>query len=219
MQKLSSPIKLIKDSVKIFFTKENLRYFVSIYLVLALFQVLTYFQGSVINTSTGNIKNVPVVFVVVILNFIVYLLTTIAGIVAVKQVINGEEFNIKETFLFAWKNLWGFFLVSALVFLAIFGGMILLIIPGIIFGVWFAFAKFIYVDTGLGAKTVMGKSRELVKGRFWAILGRFIVFGVFSGLVSFVFSGIPYGIGSDIISLAGVLFILPSYLMYRELSV
>jgi hypothetical protein len=65
----------------------------------------------------------------------------------------------------------------------------------------------------------MGKSRELVKGRFWAILWRIFVFELFSGLVGFTLSAIPFGIGSDLITLAGVLFMLPIFLLYKELSV
>jgi hypothetical protein len=221
MQKLSSPIKLIEDSFKIFFVKENLLYFGSIYLILIPFQIFQYFQGSMLGINVENFKFTPMVGVaggVNLLYFFVYLLTSIAGIVAVKQVITKKPFNFKDTMIFAWKNLWGFSIVSGLVFLATMGGLILLIIPGIIFGIWFSFAKFIFVDKGLGAKASMGMSRGLVKGRFWAILVRFVVFGLFGGIMGVAASSIPYGIGSFVVTLLGALFILPPYLLYRELS-
>jgi hypothetical protein len=213
MQKLSSPIKLIKDSFEIFFEKKNLVYFASIYLLLIPFQILFSFQGS--------IKYVPLIGVVILVNIlylVVYLLTLVAGISAVRRVIAKEPLDLKKTYVFAWKNLWKFSLLATLVFLATFGGFILLIIPGIIIGVWLSFANFVFIDQGLGVKASMGKSRELVKGRFWAVFGRLFVFGLFSGLVGIMVSVVPFGIGSGIVNLAGALFILPSFLLYKELS-
>lgn len=221
MKKLSSPIKLIKDSFKIFFEKKNLVYFASIYLAITLFQVFSYFQGYFINTSSPSSELTPLVgtiFVIGILNFIVYILTLVAGIFAVKNVVAGDSLNFKKTLLFAWKNIWKFFLLTILVFLATLGGLVLLIIPGIIFGIWFAFSGFAFVDKGLGVKASMGKSRELVKGRFWQVFYRLLIFGLFSGLVSAVASAIPFGIGSMTVTLAGALFMLPSFLLYKELS-
>lgn len=221
MKKLSSPFELIKDSVTIFFRKENLRYFVSIYLAVALFQVLSYIQNYFVNVNPSDFKPTPligVIAVIGILNFVVYILTLVAGIFAVKNVIAGKIIGFKKTLIFAWQNGWKFFLLIVLVFLATFGGLILLVIPGIIFGIWFAFASFMFVDKSLGIKDSMSKSRELVKGRFWQVFYRLLIFGLFSSLVSVVASAVPFGIGSVAVTLAGALFVLPSYLLYKELS-
>ena len=214
MKKLSSPVKLIKDSFKVFFEKKNLVYFASIYLLLIPFQILFYFQG--------DVKSTPLIGVVVLVNILylfVYLLTLAAGISAIKRVVDKEPLDVKKTFVFAWKNLWKFSILVTLVFLATLGGVLLLIIPGIIFGVWLSFSNFVFIDKGLGAKASMGKSRELVKGKFWAVFGRLFIFGLFSGLAGGVVSVIPFGIGSALVALAGALFMLPSYLLYKELSV
>ncbi len=50
-------------------------------------------------------------------------------------------------------------------------GFILLIIPGIIFLYWFALAPYVLVDQDLGVIESLKKSRELVKGKFWEIIG------------------------------------------------
>jgi hypothetical protein len=221
MKKLSSPFKLIKDSFKIFFKKENLRYFALVYIAVTIFQAPSYFQGYFVNTNSTDFKFTPligIVFVIGILNFVVYILTSIAGIFAVKNVVAGKTLDFRSTAIFAWKNGWRFFLLIVLVFLATFGGLILLIIPGIIFGIWFAFAGFIFVDKGLGIKASMGRSRELVKNRFWQVFYRLLVFGLFSGLVNVAASAVPFGVGSVVVTLAGALFILPSYLLYKELE-
>jgi hypothetical protein len=204
--KLSSPIKLIKDSFKIFFERKNIVYFISIYLVMVPFRILE------------SISFTTPIVVVNILHFVVYLLTSIAGILAVKKVVDNERLNFKDTMFFAWKNLWGFFLLSALLLIIILGGSVLLIIPGLIFSTWFSFANFVFVDQGLGVKASLGKSRELVKGRFWAVFGRIFVFGFLSGLIGLAVLKIPFGIGPVISTLASALFVLPYYLLYKEIN-
>jgi hypothetical protein len=216
MQKLSSPIRLIDESFKIFFAKENIFYFISIYLILIPFQVFSYFQNSLESTPYAII-----VVIVNILALIAYFLTSIAGILAVKRVIDGGQLNYKDTMASAWKNLWRYFLLSALLFLITLGGTILLIIPGIIFSIWFSFSGFVFIDQGLGIKASLSRSRQLFKGRFWSVYWRIIVFGIFFGLVTglvFLLSLIPFGIGSSIYTLAGAFYIIPYYLLYKELD-
>lgn len=213
MQKLSSPFKLIEDSIKIFFDKKNLVYLMLIYVLLVPFQVFQYFRESLNLTSLSG-----VIAAIDILYLVIYLFISLAGILAVKKVVDSENLSIKETFTLSWKRLWGFFLVSVLVFLVDLGGTILLVIPGIIFAIWFSFSTFVFVDKELGTKASMSKSRALVKGRFWAILGRFIIFGLFGATLGLAASYIPYNIGSYILTLLGALTILPSYLLYKEIS-
>jgi hypothetical protein len=213
MQKLSSPFKLIESSIKIFFDKKNLIYFILVYAVLVPFQAFQYFRESLnLTLLSGVIATVDILYLVI------YLLISLAGIMAVKKVVDNENLSIKETFVLSWKKLWGFFLVSVLVFLVDLGGTILLIIPGIIFAIWFSFSTFVFVDKELGVKASMSKSKALVKGRFWAILGRFIIFGLFGAVLGLAASYIPYSIGSYILTLLGALTILPSYLLYKELN-
>jgi hypothetical protein len=212
MKKLSSPVKLIKDSFKIFFEKKNLIYFASIYLILIPFQIILSFQG--------NEKFAPFIGIFIPI-FLVYLVVSVlvmaAGISAIKRVIAKEPLDIKKTYIFAWNNLWKFSILAILIFLATFGGLLLLIIPGIIFGIWFSFANFIFIDKGLEPRAAMSKSRELVKGRFWAVFGRLFVFGLFSGIAGAIVSAVPLGIGPMLATLAGSLFMLPSFLLYKEL--
>lgn len=87
-----------------------------------------------------------------------------------------------------------------------------------IFVVWFTFSRFIYIDQKLGVRASLRTSRELVKGKFWAVVGRLFVFGLFTPLLGFIVSIIPYGMGGVVTALFGALFVLPYFLLYRELS-
>lgn len=87
-----------------------------------------------------------------------------------------------------------------------------------IFVVWLAFSRFVYIDQELGVKASLRTSRELVKGRFWKVLGRLFVFMLFVMISRIIFSLVPYGIGGVIFTISGGLFLLPYFLLYRELG-
>lgn len=65
-----------------------------------------------------------------------------------------------------------FFLTSLLVGLAVMGGLILLIIPGFIFMVWYGKSTWVAINENLGAVASMKKSKAYVKGNFWPVVGR-----------------------------------------------
>lgn len=217
--KITGPIELIKKSVQIFFEKKNLIYFLKIYSPLIPFAVISAIQNY-LNTS-----NYPLVswvsgmlLFIGVASLIVYFWVGLAGIYAISGVYSGNILSIKGVYEAAWHSLWKFSLLSILLFLILLGGTLLLIIPGIIFGIWYSFSKFAFVD-GSGIKDSLTRSKRLVVGKFWKIFGRLIVFGLFAALAQILIGSIPYGIGSLIITLFGALFVLPSYLLYRELSI
>jgi len=87
-----------------------------------------------------------------------------------------------------------------------------------VFTVRLAFSRFVFIDENLGIKASLTESMNLVKGKYWAILGRLLVFGVISWIIRIILSQIPYGIGLVVMILCGGLFILPTYLLYKEIS-
>src|SRR5438552_3168370 len=61
--------------------------------------------------------------------------------------------------------------VDLLFGVAIAVGLVLLIVPGIIFFTWFALAGPIVELEGRGVRSALRRSRALVRGRFWTVLG------------------------------------------------
>lgn len=230
MQKLSSPIDLIKKSFRIFFKKENLRNFLKIYIILVPFAIFSLVQSRLVNINAENLNLSKVSFplaqygwllgIIVIINLINVMVSfwvSVAGIKLVSEVLGGNTVSIRETFRFAWKKLWVFFLLSVLVGLITGLGFLLLIIPGILFLVWFRFSAFELITKKVGVMGAISGSRKLVSGRFWQVFGRIIVFGLFGTLVQFVFWSVPLGIGDILLPLFGALLILPYFLLYKEL--
>lgn len=67
--------------------------------------------------------------------------------------------------------------VTVLQTLAIAGGFILLIIPGIIFAIWFIFSNMVVVSEGLRGTAALKESKKYVTGNWWAIFIRMLLLG------------------------------------------
>jgi hypothetical protein len=128
---------------------------------------------------------VPVAAVMVVLGILVLVGVIYVGawgavamVAAAKEAIDGQVVKVKETYGKAkplvWKYVWVMFLVSMVVS----GGWLLLLVPGIVFGIWFFAAQFVVVDEGLGGMAAMMKSKAYVKGHAAGVFGRMFVFGL-----------------------------------------
>ncbi len=218
MEKLSSPFDLIKKAVNIFAKKENLLFLIKIYLPVAVFSAITVAQ-SFLPASIKNSNSVGLaMFLVLLLSLFVGVFVAASGIIALGKVVSGGDLSVKNTFKSAWKSYWIFLLLSGVLTLIYIFGFVLLIVPGILFVVWFAFSRFMAIEKGFGVKQSLSKSKELVKGVYWKILGRLIVFGAFTMAVQMVLSVIPYGLGSIVSTLCGGADMRPLYLLYKELD-
>jgi len=220
MKKLTSPFQLIKKSVDIFSKKENFLFLIRIYIPVAVFSVLSVAQSNFPDSFKNS--NVVLLTIVAAILQLLYLLTGVlvsaAGIIAIGKIVDGKKATIKEIFMTAKKSYWMFLLLSIVIALAYGFGFILLVVPGLLFAVWFAFSKFLMIEKGTGIKESLLKSKELAKGNYWKILGRLVIFGLFLIIVEMALGIIPFGIGTVLASLCGALFMLPTYLLYRELS-
>lgn len=65
----------------------------------------------------------------------------------------------------------GLFIVNLIVTLVVGVGLLLLIVPGLIFLYWFIFAPLVYVDKDIGILESLGESKRLVKGKLVELLG------------------------------------------------
>jgi hypothetical protein len=87
-----------------------------------------------------------------------------------------------------WPRMW---LVNFLSGLAIIFGLLLLVIPGVIFLVRYMFAGCYAVDDGRKATNALGASYQLCKGHFWLVLGMMVLTWVIVTLPMF---GVGFGL-------------------------
>jgi hypothetical protein len=220
MEKLTSPFDIIKKSWGIFTKRENLIYLIKIYSPIGFLAVIslafTYVPllTKFFETYSGNI-------VMSIFNFLFAILAifiNLSGIIAVTAIIGGQTPTIESIYKKALSKYLKFLLLTIVVYIIFALGIVLLIVPFILFMTWFAFSMFIYVERGTGIRASLSESKKLVKGRFWKIFVRISAFGLFSVLSQIVLSFLPLGMGTIAYYLIGGLFLLPQILLYKEVT-
>ncbi len=95
----------------------------------------------------------------------------------------------KETFSASSNLIWPVIYVSFLVTLIVLGGTLLLIIPGIIFAVWYSFAFYTVIFENARGFNALSSSKSLVVGRLWPIMWRLaittLIFGFINSALSY----------------------------------
>lgn len=99
---------------------------------------------------------------------------------------NGETTKFTDIFQ-EYKLFFPYLGVTILTFLAAVGGLILLIVPGLIWGIRFSLSPIILVDKKIGPIMAMKESYAMTKGLFWKLLGFWIVIALINlaGMVAF----------------------------------
>ncbi len=175
---------------------------------------------------------VGIIFALIALIFIIYLgiWGTVAGIVAIKD--HAERVEWKEAYRRSRPLVNVFFTTGFLAGLAVLGGMILLIIPGIIFAIWFSQSNYVVVEEGLGNTAALKRSKYYVKGRMMEIIGKFVYIGLITlglyilvGIFTAIVSGLS-GVKGEHLSWISNIFSLIwtpvvtvyGYLLYKALK-
>lgn len=99
------------------------------------------------------------------------LLTAPAYTLIILAAVDGNKLGVRESLKNATPYIWRMLGLAILLILAVVGGLILFIIPGLIFMAWFSLASYILVSENLGIIDSMKRSKELVRGRVWEMWG------------------------------------------------
>jgi hypothetical protein len=132
---------------------------------------------------------------------------------AIVCAVSDETLGIRDSLEAGSKKLWSFIWIFLILGYIVTGGFLLVVIPGIIFSVWFFFSQFILAREDERGMNALLKSKEYVKGySFDVFLRMFIIW-----IISAVIGSIPF-IGW-ILSLFFVPFaMIFSFLIYEDLK-
>jgi hypothetical protein len=147
-------------------------------------------NGVVIETATWAVGIAGLV--AALGGVVMFLVLTGAITRAVAAEVAGEDPGVEQSYRFGFHRFWSVLLVSVLVGLAIIGGLILFIIPGIYIGVRLAVSIEALVIEGRRGTQAMGRSWELVGGHWWHAFGTLVVAGLLTGVVNAVITA-PFG--------------------------
>lgn len=217
---MKSPTEYIREAWAIYTKKENFVFFARMMAVLAILSTVIGFISSYFYPAdylkNSDFSNIPM-----LIGFIS--ITLLAGIIGLWSqtttyfAILKMGSQEKEVFKLGYKYAGEFLLVSLAIGIIVMFGAVLLVFPAIIFGVWYSFSLWLVLDKDLRLRDSLKQSKALVKGKFWKVLGRSIVFGFFTVIISAILTAIPYA-GPLAVTFVAPLFMLPFYLLYKDLS-
>jgi hypothetical protein len=169
----SNPFELLRPGYE--GAKLNLK--VYLLLILALIGVF----GGLALVAYLLFKVMPIVAVVLGFAAFIFLMIYIAPIpyrlvlaMARHKKVDFDKVTARDLSL-GWKVTW----TQLLAGLIIIGGFILLIVPGLIFSVWYRYVPLVVVDEGLTGMAALRRSKQLVANRFWDAAGANTVVSVF----------------------------------------
>ncbi len=225
-KKLPGLVDIIRSSFFIFFKKHNFFYLLKIVLLnfgitLALMLPIMLFASVFSDESVvQNIGPAVTIFVPTIafaIAMIIWgLLMQATIVVGVSKVVSGTTPTVKETVKIAWGKLGRYFLTNLVTGLIIVVGLLFLIVPGIIFAVWYSFSQYLVITKDIRPIDALKASKALVSGYFWPVLGRTLGIMVFFVIVQIALNFIPV-LGPLAVILLAPYFVLAPYLVFDGL--
>jgi len=167
-----SPVVQMPGVIELFtegweFARTNLPLVAILSTPFVLIEILTYMN--IIQPSTSLQIAVGVVSFIAV---IVYLLLVGAALYMVGH--TSESATFTQGFSWAKTHFWSLLWLSALTGAIIWGGFILLIIPGIIISIYIVLSQMALVLEGKTGLSALLRSRELVYGNWWPVFGRIL---------------------------------------------
>mgnify|MGYP001580926209 CR=1 FL=1 len=154
--------------------KSNLGFFIGLLIVVILIGIV---PGIIADLLA---KDAPVLSIII--SIASWVLQLVIGMGLIKIALRfcdkekGEFAELFSCFPLFFKYLFG----SILCMLIVLGGMILLIIPGIIWSIKFQFFTYFIIDKGLGPIEALKRSSAITKGAKWDLF----IFGLLLGLIN-----------------------------------
>jgi hypothetical protein len=231
--KLTPVLTILEEAIKIWW--KNLKKIIMVYLWGALFAlipvaiVLAVISLNIwVKGNLGLIIASSVIIIAGILMAAYFLIRGYMGIfILVKDNYIGKELDI---FKATRKLFWPYLGLTVLTSIFILLWTLLLIIPGIIFSVFYSLACYVFFFEGKKGMAAIRRSTELVKNYWWPVFGRFIVVTIAIWLLMMVVSLPLAGVSEDSLFfhfwniliqtvnfLVGPIVLLFSYRIYQDL--
>jgi len=115
-------------------------------------------------------------------NFLFTILNLFLGVLIsaglLSTALSKSKFSFKELMQNGKSTYWKFFGFSLVLMIFVLLLTLLLIIPGLIFGIYWIFAACIFLEKKENIKNSLKKSKEMVKGRWWKTFGFYLLLGL-----------------------------------------
>jgi hypothetical protein len=157
---------------------------------------LVYYKPGITTTNNAVGGSIMLVIALVALIALIYISVWAAASLLVVIRDRSETLTFGETMRRGRPYINPFFTTGLLAGLAVIGGVILLIIPGIIFWLWFSQSTYITVGENLVNQEALSQSKSYVKGRMGSVFLK-LIFIVFITWVITIIVSLPFGFSKE----------------------
>lgn len=198
-------------------------YFVPLVIIIVLFIVgifsLGLSSGIFEGTGSFSVLGVVIISIIAIIAFVIFVALMVfiyAGFYGLN--VKKRKYSWKEIVSVAKCNFWKMLGRGILFMLVLMVLYLLLIIPGIIFSIYFIFSAFIWFnEPSKGFIYSLKKSMQLVRGRWWKTFGYVLLAILLTFVITLISSFIPF-VGSLVNVFVGFFLIYFFRHLYIEYS-
>jgi hypothetical protein len=144
---------------------------------------------------------IPINLLFFLVSLFLGLFISIAITITIDALLKKEKVDLKTIYNLSYSKILSYLWVSILAGLAMILGTFLLIIPGLIFAVWFSFSAYVLVLENVKGAAALKASKNLVKDRFWPVLWRwfapyavYLILTTFAIVISIYLIGFALGV-------------------------
>lgn len=158
-------------------TLKNFKFFFVLLLIILAVNLVPAILSAILdpNQTGGTFAT----FIVSIIGWILQLAVSLGAIAIALKIHDKKKVEHKNVFDY-FRLVIPYFFGSIVYGLVVIGGLILLIIPGIIWSIKFRYFPYFMVDRGLGPIDAMKKSAKITKGNKWNLF----FFGIILGFIN-----------------------------------
>jgi len=184
--------KILSKSIEIFIQK-----FKSILIIIVIFYILAeilFLLGIYLFSSfTTNIwMELSLIIIIISIKYFIRLIGFVGIIYIIKSKIDEKEISTKKAFqksISKWKEI---LTTNIILNIFLFGLFVALIIPGIIYSIYWIFAIIIIVFKNKTEIKALDYSKKIVEGKWWKIFFYLIIFTIITGAISVAISQTLY---------------------------
>lgn len=167
--------------------KSNFKLYSKLILLFSFIPSLIYYALiQYYNFKTGYVQDIGLVLTSICLSVILLLITVLATI----GILSSSIYKVKDfskTKLLLKKYYLKYILFNLVLFVFLLPLFLLLIVPGIIFAVFWSFGAVVLIAENKKAREALKRSHELVNGKWWTVLGYTILLGLISAAIGLGF--------------------------------
>jgi hypothetical protein len=142
--------------------------------------------GEITSANVDTLANIGIAGLVYFVSALVLQAGVVHGAVVS---LHGRRAAVGDCLATGLRNVVPLLLIGLLMVLGVMAGLILLVVPGIIFALMWSVAIPVRVVERTKILGVFGRSRELTRGHKWTIFGAYLLF-----IIVVIFISIPFGV-------------------------